>query len=261
MELTNENYHSPSSRMAYMGHSQFLRFKRCEAEALAYCKGEIEDKKTTALLVGSYVDAYFSHEMEDFKKTTPDLFKKDGTLKSDFSKADELIKAIEEDKNMLRSLTGENQRIMTGEIAGVPFKIKVDCLRDKSIVDLKVMSSMDPVWNDKERRWENFVDAWGYLYEGCIYREIVRQNTGKILPFYLTVITKEEVPNKAILELDSADLDLALEEVKKLAPRYQAIKEGKIEPEECGECNYCRGKKMVTGVFSYHTLDPYKEKI
>lgn len=261
MELTNENYHSVEARMAYMGSSQFKDFMKCESCALVKCKGEVDEKKTTALLVGSYVDAYFSNEMKEFIANTPELFKKDGTLKSDFSKADDIIKSIEEDEMMMKYLGGEHQVIMTGSIAGVPFKIKIDSyFPDKLIVDQKVMASLSPVWDDEERVWKNFVDAFQYQIQGAIYREIVYQNTGKKLPFVLAVATKEEICDKALLQIDDEDLDEALELVKELAPRFQAIKEGKIKPSSCGKCNYCKGNKKVTGIFSYHSLDPYRDE-
>ena len=55
--LTNENYFSVENNMAYMGHSQFLAFQRCEAAALAEARGEYTRPSSTAMLVGSYVDA------------------------------------------------------------------------------------------------------------------------------------------------------------------------------------------------------------
>lgn len=64
MELTAENYYSPEANAEYMSVSQFKSFAgtdgklACEAEAMAELRGEWEMKKTTALMVGSYVDSY-----------------------------------------------------------------------------------------------------------------------------------------------------------------------------------------------------------
>jgi len=267
MKLTNENYHSVEARMAFMGSSQYKDFTKCQACALAKCKGEIEEKKTTALLVGSYVDAYFSKEMDEFKANTPDIFTKQGTLKSDFIKADDIIKAIEDDSMMMKYLGGQHQVIMTGIIAGVPFKIKIDSyFPGKAIVDQKIMSSMEKVWVEGEG-WKNFVYAWGYDIQAYIYQEVVRQNTidsehpnGLIIPFILAVTTKEEVPDKALLQIDQDDIDATGELVKKNAPIFQEIKEGKREPEKCEHCNYCRKMNKVTGIKSFHVCDPYKEQ-
>ena len=260
--LTEENYHSPEAKLKYLGSSQFKAFKACEAAALAEARGEYEPKKTTALLVGSYVDAYYSGTLEQFKADNPDIFKKDGTLKSDYVQAERIIDFLNQDPVMTRYLSeGEHQKIMTGKIAGVDFKIKIDNLRVKSIIDQKVMSDLDGTWIKKDGKnvLVNFVEAFRYDIQGAIYQTVVEQNLGKKLPFVLAVVTKEEPPRKGLFEIDQEDLDKALEEVKQLAPRYDAIKRGIIEPTACGNCPYCRSRAKVTGVKSYHILDPYKE--
>lgn len=65
MILTPENYYSPEANFEYMSVSQFKDFSGtygqvgCEARAMAKLRGEYQEEKTTALLVGSYVDSYF----------------------------------------------------------------------------------------------------------------------------------------------------------------------------------------------------------
>ena len=56
MILTNDNYYSPEANWEYMSVSQYKQFLKCEAAAMAQLKGEWSQPKTTALLVGSYVD-------------------------------------------------------------------------------------------------------------------------------------------------------------------------------------------------------------
>ena len=127
MELTNENYHGSEARLEYLGSSQFKDFLKCEKEALARVKGEIEDKTSDALLFGSYVDAYFSNELEDFIPKHPEMFNsKTGELKAPFKNIETVIEAIKNDEMLLKYLSGEHQVIMTGEIAGEKFKIKID---------------------------------------------------------------------------------------------------------------------------------------
>jgi hypothetical protein len=170
--LTEANYHSPEASTLYMGSSQFKAFQSCPAAALAACRGEYRQEKTTALLVGSYVDAHFSHTMDLFKAQNPDIFKRDGTLKAEYLQADEIIARIERDETLLYYLTGMTQTIMTGEIAGVKFKIKPDVLHPNGIVDLKVMRDFAPVWVDGQGKLP-FIEAWGYDIQGAIYQEIV----------------------------------------------------------------------------------------
>ena len=276
MELTNENYHSLEMKMEYMGYSQFKDFLSCERQALARIKGEIEEKSSPALLFGSYVDNYFSKEipMDTFVSQHPEMFTKQGTLKSDFKNIESVIKTIENDELLYKYLSGEHQVIMTGVIAGVKFKIKIDSyFPDKVIVDQKIMKDMKDVWvevvdedGNKRNVKMDFIMAWRYDLEGAIYQEIERQNylkehgIDRKLPFVLAVTTKEDVPDKELIEIDQDILDKALEEVIEKAPRYAAIKRGEIEPSGCGECDVCRLNKKLTGVFSYKTLFKIEEE-
>ena len=63
--LTSENYYSPESNQGYMSASQFKSFLDCEARTLAELHGEYHRPSTEALLVGSYVDAYFEGTLDD----------------------------------------------------------------------------------------------------------------------------------------------------------------------------------------------------
>ncbi len=252
--INEDNYYTPESDMAYMSYSQFKDFLECEAQALAIVKGELAEPVTTALLQGSYVDAYFSGEIEKFKEENPLIFKKDGTLKADFEVCERVIKAIEEDEYLLNGFyKGNPQTILTGEIAGVPFKGKLDMLYPDKIVDMKCMASVDPVWDEKERRKKPFYSNYRYDLQAAIYQELLFQNTGKRLPYFLAVVTKEKTPRKLVYEFSQEVLDAALEEVKAKAPRFQAIKKGEIEPNECGSCEYYYWTHKLT-VFDIKTI-------
>lgn len=257
LELNDSNYFSIESNKEYMSASQFKDFVKCEKEALAKVNGEIVEEPSTAMLFGSYVDAYFSGELEKFKENTPQLFKKDGTLYKDYEKVNDVIAAIKSDPLMMKYLSGKHQVIMTGEINGVTFKIKIDSLLEDAIVDLKIMSSIkELVWVEKDGRnvKTDFVEAYGYDIQGAIYQEIVRQNIGKRLPFILTPVSKEENPDKALIQIDQYWLDKALDFVKANCQRYDLIKQGIIEPVGCGRCPECRKGLVCTEVISYETL-------
>ena len=71
MKLTKDNYFSKDAMQSYWSVSQFKEFCKCEACGLASAKGEYRRKETDSLLIGSYVDAYFSGELEDFKLFAP----------------------------------------------------------------------------------------------------------------------------------------------------------------------------------------------
>lgn len=248
MNLTNENYFSPEAEAYYMGSTQFKRFMECEAQALAIIRGEYIPETSTALLVGSYVDAYFSGELDLFKGRRPDIFTRQGTLKSDFQQAEQIIQRIERDEQFMGAISGPTQVVMTGEIEGVPIKIKIDCPQPSITVDMKIMRDMADVYDKENREWQPFWKAWGYDYQGAIYREIRRQNTGELLPFGLAVATKEKPePDIELLTLPSTALDEALEIVKSSIVYYDGLKKGLYPAERCGKCAYCRSTKVLKG--------------
>ena len=258
-KLTNENYFSPEMNMEYMSVSSFKDFENCEVHALAKLKGEYVEEKSKALLIGSYIDAYFSNELEQFKAENPQIFKKDGTLLKDFEKANDIIKAIESDELLMKYLGGKKQVVMTGTINGVKVKIKIDSLLPYAIVDQKIMASIkELIWvydqDTKRNKQVDFIEAFGYDLQGAVYQEIARQNLGVQLPFILAPTTKEEEPDKALIQIDQDILDKKLEYFASKVQRYDLIKKGIIEPIGCGNCPSCRKKKKLTEVVSYKAL-------
>ncbi len=256
MPLTNENYFSPENQMKYMGVSQFKAFEKCPASALAVeVKGEYILPKKTALLVGSYVDAHFEGTLDIFKAQHPELFKRDGNLKAKYIQAEQIINYLENDDLFMEFMSGEKQVIMTGEIEGVPVKIKVDSLLPDKIVDLKIMKGFEPIYVPEKGRL-NWVEAWEYDLQGAVYQEIVRQNTGRTLPFFIAAGTKEnDSSNKVIIEIPQSYLDVELERFKKNVQYFDAIKKGLIEPERCEHCTFCKATKVLTEPVSLEVLE------
>ena len=207
MILTEQNYHTPAASTEYMGTSQYKAFRACQAAALASSRGEYVRERTTALLVGSYVDAHFSRTLDLFRAQNPEIFKRDGTLKAEYLQADEIISRIERDAVFMAYTAGHPQIIMTGEIAGVKFKAKPDFLHPERIVDLKIMRDFEPIWSADEGRRVHWIEAWGYDIQGAIYQEVVYQNTGKRLPFIIAAATKEKSPDIGLFEIPQSRLD------------------------------------------------------
>lgn len=272
MELTRENYFSQEAQMAYMGSSQFKDFLSCEAAALAKIQGRYKPPASRSMLVGSYVDAWYSGELPDFTERHPDMFKKDRTLKADFLAANAIIDRMQADRLYSLLMSGEKQVIRIGEIAGVPFKIKIDSLLDAAacrqiaeefpdaalalgfgdgaIVDQKVMRDLGDVWSDEERRMVPFAQAWGYDIQGAIYQAV----EGHMMPFILAVGTREEPADLAALYIPDDALRAKLYEVEDLAPRFQAIKEGREEPRRCERCPWCRATRTLRTIVDFREL-------
>lgn len=246
MKLTPKNYYSKAANLHYMSVSQFKAFEKCQNSALAEVKGEYQQETTTAMLVGSYCDACFEGTLDAFLKENPDVAKKGGELKAEFVHArDVIIPRIKRDKTFMKHMAGRKQVIMTGEICGVPIKIKIDSYRPgKGIDDLKIVKDFEPIYV-AEKGMLPWWQAWGYDLQGAVYQEIVRQNTGEKLPFFLDAATKEKVPDIDVLHVSQDELDFALERFKEDVEMYDAIKKGIIEPDRCGKCDWCKMSKVI----------------
>lgn len=86
----------------------------------------------------------------------------------------------------MKYMSGEKQVIMTADLYGTPWKIKMDSyIPGVAIVDLKVMASLTKLEWVRDIGYLDFVRYWGYDIQGAIYQEVVYQNTGKRLPFTL----------------------------------------------------------------------------
>lgn len=252
MELTAQNYYSDEANREYMSVSQFKDFAgtygklACEFTAMEKMAGRWEQEKTTALLVGSYVDSYFEGSLDEFRKNNPEIFKKDGGLKADHVKAEEIIKRIERDDYFMKFMSGSKQVIMTGELFECKWKIKMDSyIPDVAIVDLKVMSSITKLEWVRDLGYLDFVRYWGYDIQGAIYQEIVRQNTGKKLPFYIAGATKEKEPDIQIIHITDNYLKEALTMVGSNMSRILEVKNGKREADRCELCDCCRNTSIA----------------
>ena len=259
--LTNDNYFSPENNWKYCGSSQYKDFfgslgrHGCEAMALAKLRGEWAMEKTNALLIGSYVDAHFEGSLDLFKAQNPEIFLKNGELKAEFRKANEIITKIEEDPIFMLYMSGEKQTIFTGEIGGVPFKVKIDSYhKDKMLVDGKVMASISKFEWVKDFGKVIFAEYWGYDIQAAIYQEIVRQNTGTALPFYIAAASKEKVTDKEIIWVPTDLMNDRLIEVEENMSKLKALKSGEIEPVRCENCDYCISTKMIKGPISLYDL-------
>ncbi len=261
MQMTDQNYYSQEANLEFMSVSQYKDFAGtygkmpCEYTAMEKLAGRWKEEETTALLVGSYVDTYFEGTLEGFKREHPSLFKRDGGLKADYTKADEIIKRIEKDQYFMRYMSGQKQVIMTGEMFGVKWKIKIDSyIPDTAIVDLKVMSSITEMKWVRDIGYLDFVRYWGYDTQGAVYQEIVRQNTGKKLPFYIAAATKEKEPDIRIIHVTDNYLQEALYAVETNMPRVLRVKSGEAEPDRCELCGCCRHNRVLTRPISINDL-------
>ena len=249
MGITNDTYYEMDE---YMTVSQFKRFQRCELDAM---RPFDNSNKSVPMMVGSYVDAYVEGTLDEFKKNNPEIFlksgKNKGELRADYVQADKICEFIDNDPVFSQFMSGEKQGIYTFEIAGVPFKMKVDSYSpDIAINDLKVMRTV----TDRDGNYYDFITPWGYDIQMAVYQEGIYQNFGTRLPAFICAVTKETPINSVIVEVEQDYLNRALYTVESNVQHYYDVKMGRVEPVGCGVCATCIGKRKATEIVRLSSL-------
>ena len=263
MILTAENYYSQEANQEYLSVSQYKTFcgtygrPACEARAMAELRGEWEQPTSVSMMVGSYVDSHFEGTLDIFKAKHPEIFTQKGALRAEYKKAGEIIARIERDPLFMKYMSGWKQVIMTGEIGGAKWKIKIDSLVDGiCIVDLKIMKALRDVFRTHDAEYMGFVEFWGYDLQGAVYQEIVRQNTGQALPFYIAAASKEPETDIEIIQIDDAHLHQCLTEIESNVQKVLNLKSGLYQPIRCETCDFCKHTKILTEPIHYTELVP-----
>ena len=248
MELTNSNYFTYEADRTYWSVSQFKSFSKCEACGLAEMKREYTREVTDALLIGSSVDARLTGEIDRFMLMYGErMFKKNGELLAKFEQANTMVSRVQADDLMMKFLQGEKQVIRTGELFGVPWKIKMDICNGERIVDLKTVRDFEDVYDPGYGR-RSWIEFWGYDIQGAIYQRIEQIASGRPdpLPFYIAAVTKEKVPDIKVIQIPQHVLDAALQLVEAKIDRFDLIKQGEVEPIRCERCDWCKMTKRLT---------------
>nr|DAW67695.1 MAG TPA: Putative exonuclease [Caudoviricetes sp.] len=264
-----------------MSCSQYQSFCECEAKAMAKLEGRWTDPDKEAFLVGNYFHTFFegqeAHEQfiqEHFdkifktkvikgKKGEPDQTVVTGKY-APYEQADKMIEVAQSDP-LIRSLIdlpGENEKIMTGELWGVPWRIRLDKYvpDGRMIIDWKTVANISELkWSEAMHEKVTFIDAYGYMMRAAVYTEIEKQNahSSEDAPFIIVAISKQDYPDKEALYLNHRQrYDYELEQIRKRLGMIQMIKAGRVKPKRCGCCDYCRATKVLTAIRPYYTLMP-----
>lgn len=268
--LNDDNYYSPESNWKYCSKSQWSNFyglNGCEARAMAELRGEYVRETPPAFLLGSLVDTLITEpeKEQEFLNAHPEMISSRGAtkgqLKAEFQKAHQMVDRIKEQPKMLEYLNGEHQKIFTGNLFGLDFKIKIDSyLENKAIVDLKTTESIrKPVYHPTKGKC-TFVECYGYLEQGAIYQEIVFQNTGKRLPFVLACVSKETNTDVELIWIDNQTLHETLYGnefgggIADQVNQIRMLKKGEVSATECGHCDYCLSRKKIKKPIHYLEL-------
>ena len=281
MILTRDNYYTPESDWEYMSCSQYQGWCECEAKQMAKLRGRWVDEPKEAFLVGNYFHTHFEspeahaefcreHFLEIYKtRTVKDKATGLETVvptgkRAPFEQADRMIATAEGDPliRSLLDLPGENEMIMTGELFGVPWRIRVDKYvpEGRLIVDYKTVANINELkWSSELREKVTFIDAYGYMMRAAMYSEIEKQfSASQDDPHFIIIaISKQDYPDKDVLELNHRQrYDYELEQIRERIQHIQRVKDGSLRPTRCGVCDYCRATKRLFSIRPYFKLMP-----
>ena len=238
-----------------MSFSLYKKFQACEAEAMAELRGEWTPKRDlTPLLVGNYLHSYFEGPKahQRFIDEHPEIIStrgaSKGKLKKDFVVAEEMINALDGDPEFRRLYKGRKEMIVKGELNGVKWMGKLDCLRPDHGMILDLKTAMDlhkKFWLTDDSRWGNFIEARGYITQMAIYQELTNQRFGIRPNVVIVGVTKQSPPDKAAIPIDQYAMNYALDDVITRQERIQALRDGTEEPTRCEQCDYCRSTKHL----------------
>lgn len=255
MIINKGNYYTSEADLSTFSVSQYKLFKSCEAKALAKVKGEYRQADNDAFLLGKYVHSWSEGTLEEFKNENPALFSTRGAtkgqLKSSFMVANKMIETLEKDSVCMKFLEGEKEVLIQGELFGVKWRGMVDILNINKgfFADLKTTQGIY-----KKYSGFNFIENYGYIEQMAVYRELIKQQFGKDLIPYIVAVTKEDIPDKAVIRIDKGYTDSKLQEMEFYVERFQAIKDGKVDPVSCGSCDYCKSINKVSRILSLSDL-------
>jgi len=259
LELNNSNYYSLEADQAYMSNSQYKDFIDCEARAMAKLSGAWNEPPSEAMLLGNYVHAWSDGTLEEFKKTTPELFTQKGELYAKYNIADKMIDKLANDPFIMFLLQGEKEKIITAEFAGAIWKAKLDVRNEEGerISDIKTVRDIrGKHWDKDLGYYVSFVEAFGYLRQMALYAELERLYYGHSHWYdpYIIAVSKEDPPDKEVISMDTHRMEEELEEIERRMPRVLEVKYGIAEPKRCGTCRYCRETKQLSKVVHYMDL-------
>ena len=241
------NYFSHEAEIEYFSASQIKSFKKCEASTMAELTGLRLRPMSQALMVGQYVDAALTGDLDEWCGCHPEIKKRDGTLKAEFMQASEMVGRANRDELFMNFLEGEHQVVLKAPIlGGYWFKAKLDVLGPDKIVDLKTVRDLKSQYLPGQGRVD-FATAWDWPLQMAIYQKIYEEVEGVRLPCYLAVITKETPADIRIVQIEQERMDAEIAWLEQVMPRYEAIKNGVIDPERCETCEWCRESRILMG--------------
>lgn len=252
-KLNRANYYSNEMDWRYMSATYFKEFLNCEVSTMKKLNDPVEDK-TEALVQGNYLHTYFespeAHE-EFINEYHDELYKADGEKYAVTKKTDLMIQTLATDNFFNYIYQGEREVILDGKLYGYPWKARIDCLNVEKgyFVDLKTTRELHLRYGylTEEGRKKNFTDEYNYALQMAVYKKLLQQKYHKPFKAYIFAVDKQKIPDKAAMEMPFDLMAEQLDVIKDNIDRVASVMKGEIAPTKCGECEYCRANKQLTG--------------
>lgn len=261
--LSDDNYYSNEADWQFMSVSQYKGFQKCEAAQLAKLKEEWQPvSDPIALLVGNYVHSYFEDLKihEAFKEEHKDrMFSKRkpyGLLK-DFKIAEQMIDRLIVEDFFLNVYQGKKEEIVTGDLYGINWKSKIDCLsvEDGYFVDIKTTKDIhERKWNDNYNERATFIENYGYVLQMAVYKELLKQKYNKEFVPIIAAVSKQTPSEAKLITLDEDKMIFELILLKENIDHISKVKTGEEAPTYCGQCDYCRSVQRITSFTNMNDL-------
>ena len=253
--LSDQNYYGSTANWQYMSVSEYKSFKQCEAMALATLNGDYEPiSDPTALLVGNDLDSYFespeSHE-KFISQNKDKMFssrKPYGLLKS-FQIAEQMIKRLEDEPAFINLYQGEKESIVTGELYGVEWKGKIDCLnvKDGYFVDIKTTKDIhERKWDETYCQRATFIERYGYVLQMAVYKTLLEMKYDREFTPIIAAVSKQTPSEAKLIMIDEDKMNFELSLLEENIDHVEKVKTGQAEPIGCGRCEYCRSHERIT---------------
>lgn len=145
-------------------------------------------------------------------------------------------------------------------VKSVPIRVKLDSYDGKRITDIKTASSISETYYAKDLGQRlNFIEYFGYVEQAFFYQYAVEYNTGKKLPFYLAVISKDKEyniphPRLAVIQIPDKVIAEKGEEIKQKIHSVWSLIQGEYEPVPCKHCEWCADNLALERVISMDEL-------
>lgn len=263
--LTSDNYYDRDTDLQYQSATLFKSFLECEAKTQAELLGEWKPPENqVALLMGNYLHSYFeskeAHEAfveQHQSELISSQGKTKGQLKTAYKGVEAMIDALANDKKFCSLYQGDKEAIVTGDIYGVTWKGKIDCLNlDRGyFIDLKTTQDLHKsYWNSEQHEKQSFAVHYNYQLQMWVYMQLIYQTFGVWCQPYIVAVDKQKVPDKAILSIPSYRLEEAEQVVADNQERIESVRQGETKPERCEQCDYCKETKQLNEIISIDDL-------